>query len=103
MTNGSLLKVESIVECSPWSILQYFGPALSDNRSCKPNVGLLFEWPLNTGFAVICISDPPTVYSHRTLHLAMLNTLHLERHTPWMNNVTFNMAVAQLPAIYQLV
>ena len=24
MTNGSLMKVESIVECSRWSILQYF-------------------------------------------------------------------------------
>ena len=24
MTDGSLLKVESIAECSPWSILQYF-------------------------------------------------------------------------------
>ena len=24
MTNGSLLKVESIAECSPWSILQHF-------------------------------------------------------------------------------
>ena len=23
-TNGSLMKVESIAECSPWSILQYF-------------------------------------------------------------------------------
>ena len=23
-TNGSLMKVESITECSPWSILQYF-------------------------------------------------------------------------------
>ena len=29
MTNGSLMKVESIAEC--WSILQYFWPALSDN------------------------------------------------------------------------
>ena len=37
MTNGSLMKVESIAECSPWSILQYFGPALSDNLSWKPN------------------------------------------------------------------
>ena len=36
MTNGSLMKVESIAECSPWSILQYFWPALSDNRSWKP-------------------------------------------------------------------
>ena len=24
ITNGSLMKVESIAECSPWSILQYF-------------------------------------------------------------------------------
>ena len=24
MTNGSLMKVESIAECSPWNILQYF-------------------------------------------------------------------------------
>ena len=24
MTSGSLMKVESIAECSPWSILQYF-------------------------------------------------------------------------------
>ena len=32
-TNGSLMKVESIAECSPWSILQYFWPALSDTLS----------------------------------------------------------------------
>ena len=24
LTNGSLMKVKSIAECSPWSILQYF-------------------------------------------------------------------------------
>ena len=30
MTNGSLMKVESIAEGSIWSILQYFWPALSD-------------------------------------------------------------------------
>ena len=39
-TNGSLMKVESIAECSlrmlSWSILQYFWPALSDNQSWKP-------------------------------------------------------------------
>ena len=35
MTNGSLMKFESIAECSPWSILQYFWPALSDNWSWK--------------------------------------------------------------------
>ena len=30
MANGILMKVESIAECSPWSILQYFWPALKD-------------------------------------------------------------------------
>ena len=30
------MKVESIAECSPWSILQYFWPALSNSRSWKP-------------------------------------------------------------------
>ena len=52
MINGSLMKVESIAECSHWSILQYFWPALSNNRSWKPIFGLLFEWPLKTGFTV---------------------------------------------------
>ena len=36
MTNGSLMKVEIIAECSPWSILQYFWPALSDSWYWKP-------------------------------------------------------------------
>ena len=36
MTNGGLMKVESIAECSPWSILQYFWSASSDNWSWKP-------------------------------------------------------------------
>ena len=33
MTDGSLMKVETIAECSPWSIMQYFWPALSYNWS----------------------------------------------------------------------
>ena len=36
MTNGSLMKVESITEC----ILQYFWPALSDNWSWKTIIGI---------------------------------------------------------------
>ena len=40
MTTGSLMKVESVAECSLWSILQYVRPALSNNRSCKPYFGL---------------------------------------------------------------
>ena len=35
MTNGSLMKAESIAECSPQSILQCFGPALSNYPSKK--------------------------------------------------------------------
>ena len=31
MTNGTLMKVKSIAECSPWSILQFFWPTLRDN------------------------------------------------------------------------
>ena len=33
------MKAESIAECSPWSIQQYFWPALSDNWSLKPICG----------------------------------------------------------------
>ena len=36
MTTGSLMKVKSIAECSLWSILQYFWPALINNQSWKP-------------------------------------------------------------------
>ena len=36
MENGCLMKVESIAECYPWSILQYFWPALSDDWYWKP-------------------------------------------------------------------
>ena len=42
MTNGGLMKVKSITECSPWCILQYFWPALSNNWSWKP-IFSLFE------------------------------------------------------------
>ena len=40
MTNGSLMKVESIAEYSPWNILQYFWPAFSHNLSWKPIRGI---------------------------------------------------------------
>ena len=70
MTNGSLMKVESIAECSPWSILQHFWPALSDNWSWKPIFGLLRVAVLHR-FHCICMLfciitghvDVP-IYSH---------------------------------------
>ena len=39
LTNGSLMKVESIAECSHWSILQHLRPALSDIWSWKQVLG----------------------------------------------------------------
>ena len=36
------MKVESIVECSKGSILQYFWPALGDNRYWKPIFGVFY-------------------------------------------------------------
>ena len=51
MTNGSLMRVESIAECSPWSILQYFWSALSDNWSWK-FYRSLWERQFYTGFTV---------------------------------------------------
>ena len=42
ITIGSFMKVESIAECSFWSILQCLWPALSDNWSWK-SIFCLFE------------------------------------------------------------
>ena len=44
MTHGSLMKVESIAECSLWSILQYFWPALSDKLVLKNIFWYFWEW-----------------------------------------------------------
>ena len=46
MENGSLMKVKSIAECSPWSILQYFWPALSNNWYWKPILVFFLSGPL---------------------------------------------------------
>ena len=40
MKTGSLMKVKSIAECSPWNILQYIWPAIVDNWSWKQICGL---------------------------------------------------------------
>ena len=47
MKNGSLMKVESIAECS-------FGPLTCIKRYSvlKRSFGLFFEWPLKPGFTV---------------------------------------------------
>ena len=50
MTNGSLMKVKRIAECSPWSILQYFWHTLSHNPTWKLIFALFWEWSFKTGF-----------------------------------------------------
>ena len=52
MTNGSLMKVESIAECSHWSILKYFWPALGDNLSWKSTLVFFFSGRFKTGFTI---------------------------------------------------
>ena len=46
MENESLMKVESIAECSKGSILQYFWPVLSDIRYWKPIFLFLMSYRL---------------------------------------------------------
>ena len=44
-TNGSLMKVESIADCSSDTFYLH-------HQSCKPIFGL-FEWPFKAGFTVV--------------------------------------------------
>ena len=67
MTSGSLMKVESITQCSPWSILRYFWPTFSDNCSWKPFFGLfksgcftqvlLYAWLMACSVYIVVDSD----------------------------------------------
>ena len=51
-TNGSLMKVESIAECSLGAFCNTFD-LHNAIIGLETNFGLLFEWPLKTGFTVI--------------------------------------------------
>ena len=71
MTNGSLMQVKSIAECSLWSILQYFWPASTDYWYWKPILFFL-EWPFYTGFTVFILNFDPS--SH--LELSLYESTH---------------------------
>ena len=44
MANGSLMKVKSIAECSPWSILQYFWPdSMSIELIARSDAGVVID------------------------------------------------------------
>ena len=53
MTNGSLMKVESLQNAP--LILQYFWPALSDNWSWKTILGLFESGCFTQGLLYICM------------------------------------------------
>ena len=57
LTNGSLMKVKSMAECSPWSILQYFRPALSDNWYWKHILGLFESGRFTQVLLYILVDD----------------------------------------------
>ena len=76
MTNGSLMKVDSIAECSPWSILQYFWPALRNNWSWKPIFCLFesgrFTQVLHVKIACVSTSYGSTYSQLQPVYLAFL-------------------------------
>ena len=53
MTNGNLMKVQSIAEYIPWSTLQYFWLALSDNWSSTPIFGFLWVAVLHRFYCIL--------------------------------------------------
>ena len=71
MENGSLMKVEIIAECSPWSTLQYFRPALSDNQSWK----LVFFLSSHLRQVLLCNKS----LTRTIVHLDVLHPLILTR------------------------
>ena len=54
------MKVERIAECSRWSILQYFGPALSDNWSS------FFNGRLRR--VLLCNQQSIYIYAYKWVH-----------------------------------
>ena len=99
------MKVESIAECSLWSILQYLWPALSDNWSWKPFKFFLGVSVLHRFYCTLFVGvyqlGPVQVLN---LNNACWNTLHglTQRRnqgiptTPW--NITSGFKLAFLNA-----
>ena len=77
MTNGSLMKVKSIAECSPWSILQYFWPALTNYPSSKPIFSFLLSGCLRQVLLFIQSNQPTAVM------------IRLCRCAGWSSNLSF--------------
>ena len=88
ITNGSLMKVERIAECSPWSILQYFWPTLSDNWSSFLSGHLrqilLYNQQMSTVVSLICLGPSFQKMTHHFLLHGSLRPTNLEKNLkPW--------------------
>ena len=73
MANGSLMKVESIAECSPWSILRYFWPALSCHWSCKAILCLFESGRFTKGLLYLLYISSLMMHWEAFKSLCMLN------------------------------
>ena len=75
ITNGSLMNVESIAECSPWSILLYFGPAFSDNWSLTPFFCLFDCGCFRQVLLILSSSLSPCMYNQIKVHFEKISIL----------------------------
>ena len=57
MTNGSLMKVESISECSFCNTFDLHSAIILETNFCST-----LEWPLKTGFTVLYISKESQIH-----------------------------------------
>ena len=64
------MKVESIAECSLWSILQYFWPALSDELSWTPIFGLFWVAALDRFYCTCMVYE--LFLRYQTFHELLL-------------------------------
>ena len=96
MTNGSFMKVESIAECSPWSILQYFWPSLSGNQPWKPFLFFFLSGHLRQVLLYIlcvCVSnrgstEAVSMHACFSLHWSVV-TNAISRKASWARSYVF--------------
>ena len=65
------MKFESIAECSPWSILQYFWPALSDIWYWKPICSLFESGRFTKYHEIVQVSTVMTLRRYQCVYMAL--------------------------------
>ena len=80
MANGSLMKVVSIAECSHWTILQNFWPALSDYWSWKPFLAFFKAVTLDRFYCIKSLPQLLGLVLRSRWHLISAHFLDLSKH-----------------------